>query len=84
MKTPDGWKEANDMLTREFTFGNFVETIEFVNKLVPVAEKAQHHPDIDIYGYKHVRVKFTTHDVGGKVTEKDYKLAGQVNEVIGK
>lgn len=82
MNIPTNWKHENDMLIREFTLKNFVEAVELVNKIVPIAEADQHHPDIDIYGYKHVRVKLTTHDEGAKVTEKDIKLAGLIDKLL--
>jgi len=82
MTIPEHWTETDHLLTREFTFANFVEAVEFVNNILPLAERAQHHPDIDIYGYKHVRVKLTTHDAGHTVTEKDTALAGEINHLL--
>lgn len=82
MSTPEQWKETDNKLVREFTFANFVEAVAFVNNIVPLAERAQHHPDIDIYGYKHVRVKLTTHDAGHTVTEKDTALAAAINKSL--
>jgi 4a-hydroxytetrahydrobiopterin dehydratase len=81
MNIPMNWKHDNDMLIREFTLKNFVEAVEFVNKILPLAERAMHHPDIDIYGYKNVRVKLTTHDEGAKVTQKDLELAEEINKI---
>lgn len=81
MNIPSNWKHENDMLIREFTLGNFVEAVELVNNILPLAERDMHHPDIDIYGYKHVRVKLTTHDEGATVTQKDVKLAEAINEI---
>ena len=82
MKAPKNWTEKNDKLTREFQFENFIEAVEFINKIVPVAEETQHHPDIELYGYKYVRVSFTTHDDGGKVTTKDFDMAEKVSELV--
>ena len=58
------------------TFKNFVEAIDFVNKLVEPAETAKHHPDIEI-SYNKVKISLTTHDVGG-LTEKDFDLAKEL------
>ncbi|MCC5926054.1 MAG: 4a-hydroxytetrahydrobiopterin dehydratase [Bacteroidetes bacterium] len=81
MNIPSNWKHDNNMLVREFTLGNFVEVVAFVNKIMPLAEDAMHHPDIDIYGYKNIRVKLTTHDAGATVTDKDIKLAEAINGI---
>ncbi len=55
------------------TFKNFLDAIEFVNKLVAPAEAAGHHPDITI-SYNRVTISLTTHDAGG-LTQKDLTLA---------
>lgn len=69
---PD-WKLEGKKLTRTWTFENFIEAIDFVNRLVDPAEKSGHHPDLSI-SYNKVVVSLTTHDAGG-LTEKDFDLA---------
>ena len=64
-----GWRRAGEALEREFTFDGFPEAIAFVQRLVPGAESAGHHPDLTIH-YRRVTVSFTTHDEGG-LTQKD-------------
>jgi 4a-hydroxytetrahydrobiopterin dehydratase len=44
-----------------------------VNAVARLAEKAWHHPDIDIRWNK-VTLTLTTHDAGG-LTKKDFALA---------
>jgi len=51
------------------------KAIDFVNQIARKAQKANHHPDIDIR-FDKVTLKLTTHDEGG-ITEKDFSLAGQ-------
>jgi 4a-hydroxytetrahydrobiopterin dehydratase len=81
MDTPKGWSLENDTLVRTYTLKNFVQAVEFVNNILPYAESAQHHPDIDIFGYRNVRIKLSTHDAGGKVTQKDIDLATKLNKL---
>lgn len=78
--SPPGWHEEQNTLVKVFKFNNFVEAIEFVNKIVPLAEEKNHHPDIEIFAYKNVKVKLTTHDAG-KVTQKDTELAEEINRL---
>lgn len=73
MQNLPGWTVKNQELVRTFEFKNFVESINFVNKLVEPAEKAGHHPDIEI-SYNKVTIKLTTHDLGG-ITQQDFDLA---------
>ncbi len=74
------WTTENNKWVKEFEFSNFVKAVEFVNKIVPLAESADHHPDIFIHSYKKVRIELITHSKG-KITEKDYKLAEEIDKL---
>ena len=74
---PD-WKMRGSTITRTFQFKDFPAAIKFVNAIAKLAEKAWHHPDIDIRWNK-VTLTLTTHDAGG-LTEKDFKLARQFDQ----
>jgi len=52
----------------------------FVNKVAEQAEKANHHPDIDIR-YNRVRLALVSHDAGG-LTEKDFALAAAADGLV--
>ena len=75
---PD-WKKKASTITRIFQFKDFPNAIKFVNAVAKLAEKAWHHPDIDIRWNK-VTLTLTTHDAGG-LTEKDFKLAKQFDRL---
>ena len=74
-----GWQVANGALTKTFAFADFVQSLQFVNRLAQAAEDAQHHPGIDIR-YSKVTVALSTHDAGG-ITEKDFALAQEADAV---
>jgi 4a-hydroxytetrahydrobiopterin dehydratase len=65
----EGWTREGDAIKKQFTFKGFPEAVAFVNRLVPEAESADHHPDITI-NYKRVTLSYSTHDEGG-LTAKD-------------
>ena len=75
------WKIEKEKLTKEFIFRNFVEAVAFVQKIVPLAEVMNHHPDIFIYAYKKVKVTLFTHSEKN-ITEKDYLLAKKIDTLI--
>lgn len=79
MATPEGWREEENLLIRDFVFNEFMDVINFVNKVAEAAESADHHPDIYIHDYKHLRISMTSHDAGNVVTQKDYSLAETIN-----
>lgn len=68
-------------MLKDIVLKNFMEVISLVNKIAQIAEDLNHHPDIEIYNYKNLRVKTTTHEANG-LTEKDYKLAEELNKIL--
>jgi 4a-hydroxytetrahydrobiopterin dehydratase len=74
-----GWTVESGELIRTFAFKDFVASLAFVNKVGELAEKAGHHPDIDIR-YNKVRLALVTHDAGG-LTAKDFDLAAAAGKL---
>jgi len=74
------WKVEDKSLVKEFKFANFSEAIDFINKILPFAEEANHHPDILVHSYKKVKIMMYTH-TEDKITEKDYSLAKKINAI---
>jgi 4a-hydroxytetrahydrobiopterin dehydratase len=66
----NGWALDGNAIKKQFTFSGFPAAVEFVNRLVPEAEAADHHPDI-LINYKRVTLTYSTHSEGG-LTEKDF------------
>ena len=79
LTTVPGWKKKGPAITRLYQFNDFPEAIKFVNTIARLAEKVQHHPDIDIRWNK-VSLTLTTHDQGG-LTEKDFSLAEKFDQL---
>jgi 4a-hydroxytetrahydrobiopterin dehydratase len=77
--TLGGWTLDGDAIRKQFTFGGFPEAVAFVDRLVPEAEAADHHPDITI-NYKRVTLSYSTHSEGG-LTEKDFAGARMADRV---
>lgn len=70
----EGWKSEDDKLKKQFKFDDFRQAVTFIVRLSFEAEDAMHHPEI-FNVYNTVDIALTTHDAGGKVTEKDVNLA---------
>jgi 4a-hydroxytetrahydrobiopterin dehydratase len=82
LKAVPGWSKRDQAILRTFEFKGFSNSITFVNRIARKAQKLNHHPDIDIR-FDKVTLKLTTHDEGG-ITEKDFSLARQCDEVFAK
>jgi 4a-hydroxytetrahydrobiopterin dehydratase len=74
-----GWKYADGALVRDYAFADFAAAFAFVVRLALLAEKADHHPDIDIR-YNKLRVALVSHDSGG-VTGRDISMAAEIGRL---
>ena len=77
LQTLNGWSRSGKEIKRTFEMKDFVHAMGFVNSVALLAEKANHHPDIDIRWNK-VILTLSTHSAGG-LTEKDFALAGAID-----
>ncbi len=75
-----GWTLDGDTLRKTFVLNSFPGVIALVTHIGFLAEAANHHPDLDIR-YNKLTVALTTHDAGG-LTEKDFDLAAQMDELM--
>jgi 4a-hydroxytetrahydrobiopterin dehydratase len=80
LTTTPSWRKRASVIARTFEFKDFPAAIKFVGKIAVMAEKAWHHPDIDIRWNK-VTLALTTHDEGG-LTEKDFALARKFDGLV--
>ena len=77
-----GWTlEGGTAIKKRYTFAGFPEAVKFVDRLVPGAESADHHPDI-LINYKRVTLTYSTHSEGG-LTLKDFDGAAMADRVSG-
>ncbi len=75
------WTEDNNELSKTFIFSSFKDAINWMVKASIEIEKTNHHPTWT-NTYNKVHVRLSTHDAGNIVTEKDWKLAEMLDEVV--
>jgi 4a-hydroxytetrahydrobiopterin dehydratase len=74
----DGWEvEREHHLVKSYTFKDFREALEFVNRVGQLAEEQGHHPDI-CFGWGSAEIKIYTHKIDG-LTESDFILAAKID-----
>ncbi len=81
-RTLDGWHRADGALRRSITFDSFLDGIDGVRRVAELAERADHHPDIDIR-WRTVNLALSTHSEGG-ITDKDVELARQIDALFAR
>lgn len=78
-----GWVERERALEKIFCFTSFQAAMGFMARAAVEAEAMDHHPEWT-NTYRRVRVRLSTHDVGGRVTALDVELARRFERVAGK
>ncbi len=75
------WHVIDDahLLSRHFTFKDFAETMQFVNKVAAIAEEEGHHPDLTV-SYGGATVELMTHAIGG-LSENDFIVAAKIDYI---
>jgi 4a-hydroxytetrahydrobiopterin dehydratase len=58
-----------------------LDAIEFLKRVAEAAERLNRHPDVELR-YVNLALRLTTHDAGNKVTEKDPRLAGEIQKAV--
>ena len=80
---PD-WNVVTDdsvrKLSREFSFENFVEALNFANKVGELAERENHHPEI-IVTWGKTTVTWWTHKING-LHRNDVIMAAKTDELV--
>lgn len=75
------FEEEDNKLKATFEFESFIEAFAFMTKVALHAEKMNHHPTWT-NTYSQVSIELTTHDKGGIVTDKDRKLAREIEAMF--
>jgi 4a-hydroxytetrahydrobiopterin dehydratase len=74
------WRREGDAIVRDVELGGFTAAMALANRVADAANDANHHPDILVHDYKHVRLTLSTHSEGG-ITENDLALAATIDEL---
>lgn len=74
------WKFDQKCLTKTVELQDFKGSINFVLAVAELAEKASHHPEIQIQKNR-VKIILTSYDSDG-VTGKDFLLAQQIDVLL--
>ncbi len=67
-------------ISRTYAFGNYYQTMAFVNALAWIAHSEDHHPDIEV-SYKRCHVRFSTHMIGG-LSDNDFICAARIDALL--
>jgi 4a-hydroxytetrahydrobiopterin dehydratase len=76
------WSVVNQHhITRAFTFPDFKQALDFVNRVGAVADEQGHHPDI-LLAWGKAEITLWTHKIDG-LTESDFIMAAKIDRILG-
>jgi len=76
-----GWVRDGESIVRDARLADFAAAIALVAAIAVVAEEANHHPDILVHGWNHLRLTLSTHSAGG-LTDADFALAAEIDALL--
>jgi len=75
------WIEKDNKLYKSFSFNDFSEAFAFMTRVALLVEQQNHHPTWTNTWNK-VEIWLNTHDAGNIVTDKDRKLATNIDKLL--
>ncbi|WP_063127646.1 4a-hydroxytetrahydrobiopterin dehydratase [Nocardia fusca] len=79
LETLPGWERDGDEITRTFAH-TYHECVHLAVYVAAKAREVSHHPDM-LIKWQRIEFRITTHDVGRKLTELDFNLAGDIDRI---
>ncbi|HTO15495.1 MAG TPA: 4a-hydroxytetrahydrobiopterin dehydratase [Edaphocola sp.] len=75
------YKEIDGKLVWELEKENQTAVAQLVLNIAKAADALDHHPDMLIHKWNHLRIELFSHDVNA-ITEKDYQLAERIEALL--
>lgn len=76
-----GWELVDGKALRKtIACNDFMGAIHLMQRIVPIAEAEDHHPDLHLTGYRRLTIELSTHAIGG-LSENDFILAAKIDRL---
>ena len=75
------WTNSEGKLSRKIECQDFNDALALVNKIALIAEELNHHPNLNIYDYKWLKIEVYSHDTNS-ITQKDHQLTKKIDIVL--
>lgn len=81
LKNNINWSFTDNAISREIRVKDFKTAFSIMTAIAFEAEALGHHPEWSNV-YNTIKIRLTTHDAGNAVTQKDVKLAEQIEVIL--
>ena len=77
-----GWELVEGKAIRKtIKCKDFLDAVSLVQKIAPIAEAEDHHPDLHLTSYRKLTIELSTHAIGG-ISENDFILAAKIDQLL--
>ena len=77
-----GWELVEGKAIRKTVkCNNFLDAVSLIQRIAPIAEAEDHHPDLHLTGYRKLTIELSTHAIGG-LSENDFILAAKIDQLL--
>lgn len=78
-----GWElsEGGKALRKTVKCQDFLDAVALIQRLAPIAEAQDHHPDLHLTAYRRLTIELSTHAIGG-LSENDFILAAKIDQAL--
>ena len=83
LKEVRGWELVDGKAIRKTVkCKDFLDAVDLIQRIAPIAEAEDHHPDVHLTGYRKLTIELSTHSIGG-LSENDFILAAKIDQLLG-
>lgn len=83
LRDVSGWELVEEKAIRKTVkCRDFLDAVALIQKIAPIAEAEDHHPDLHLTGYRTLTIELSTHAIGG-LSENDFILAAKIDQLLG-
>ncbi len=77
-----GWELVDGRAIRKTVkCKDFLDAVSLIQRIAPIAEAENHHPDLHLTGYRRLTIELSTHSIGG-LSENDFILAAKLDQLL--
>lgn len=78
-----GWELSPEgkAIRKSIVCKDFMDAVTTIQRIAPIAEAEDHHPDFHLTRYKRLMVELSTHAIGG-LSENDFIVAAKIDQLL--
>ena len=82
LKDLSGWELVEGKALRKTVkCKDFLDAVSLIQRIAPIAEADDHHPDLHLTSYRKLTIELSTHSIGG-LSENDFILAAKIDQLL--